>query len=225
MSTNTSNGAGTLPAPALFRISRESSGGGPTNGDAMHDDGMRTPGSVGLWAFMGVVTSLFALFLAAYIMRMDSPDWHRIGLPWQVWLSTVLLAGACVAMQMAVRLGRGGQMARARRALRMGGLGAIAFVASQLWAWGALYAMHVVPANNPAGSFFYLLTAMHGLHMLGGIVGWAMVAADRGSGPRTLARIGLCARYWHFLFGIWLVLLGALGWLTPELVRYICGTA
>lgn len=214
-----------LNVTAVFRVSRESPGGGPTNGDATHGHGTRTPGSVGLWAFMGVVTSLFALFLAAYVMRMDSPDWHRIGLPWQVWLSTALLAAACVAMQLSVSMGRAGQMARARHALRIGGIGAIAFVASQLWAWASLYAMHVVPANNPAGSFFYLLTAMHGLHMLGGIVGWGIVAADRGSGPRTVARIGLCARYWHFLFAIWLVLLGALGWLTPELVRYICGTA
>ncbi|MFJ5383535.1 bb3-type cytochrome oxidase subunit III, partial [Cupriavidus sp. CER94] len=36
-------------------------------------------------------------------------------------------------------------------------------------------------------------------------------------------RIGLCARYWHFLLGVWIVLLAALAWLTPELVNYICG--
>ncbi|SFC35744.1 cytochrome c oxidase subunit 3 [Cupriavidus sp. OV038] len=209
----------------VFRVSREGPNGGPGGGGAMHDREVRAPGSVGLWAFIGVVTSLFSLFLVAFAMRMDSPDWHRVALPWQVWLSTGLLAAASVAMQVSTRAARAGQMERARRALRLGGLGAAAFVASQLWAWQALYALHVVPANNPAGSFFYLLTAMHGLHVVGGLVAFAYVAMDRGSGTRTVTRIGLCTRYWHFLLALWIVLLGALGWLTPEIVRYICGTA
>lgn len=209
----------------VFRVSREGPGGGPGGGDATHDREVRAPGSIGLWAFIGVVTSLFSLFLVAFAMRMDSPDWHRVALPWQVWLSTGLLAAASVAMQLSTRAARAGHMERARTALRLGGLGAAAFVASQLWAWQALYALHVVPANNPAGSFFYLLTAMHGLHVVGGLVAFAYVAMDRGSGTRTVTRIGLCTRYWHFLLALWLVLLGALGWLTPEIVRYICGTA
>ncbi|PMY01043.1 bb3-type cytochrome oxidase subunit III, partial [Pseudomonas sp. GW460-13] len=89
---------------------------------------------------------------------------HRIGLPWQVWLSTALLAAGSVAMAVASRAAGRGEMAVARQALRLGGLGAAGFVASQLWAWQALGAMQVMPAGNPAGSFFYLLTAMHGLH-------------------------------------------------------------
>lgn len=209
----------------VFRVSREGPSGGPGGGGAMHDREVRAPGSVGLWAFIGVATSLFSLFLVAFAMRMDSPDWHRVALPWQVWLSTGLLGAASVAMQLSTRAARAGHMERARTALRLGGLGAAAFVASQLWAWQALYALHVVPANNPAGSFFYLLTAMHGLHVVGGLVAFAYVAMDRGSGARTVTRIGLCTRYWHFLLGLWLVLLAALGWLTPEIVRYICGTA
>lgn len=206
----------------VFRVSPGSPGSG-AGGDATHGHGQRAPGSTGLWVFMGVVTALFTLFLAAYVMRMDSPDWQRIALPWQVWLSTALLAAASVSMALASRAARAVRMARARSALRVGGLGAVAFVASQLWAWAALYAAHVVPASNPAGSFFYLLTAMHGLHMIGGLVGFAFVAFDRGSGTRTQMRIGLCARYWHFLLAVWLVLLAALAWLTPELVDYICG--
>ena len=207
----------------VFRASREAPGGGPAGGDALHGHGARTPGSIGLWIFMGVVTALFTLFLDAYVMRMDSPDWQRIALPWQVWLSTVVLAAACVSMEIARRAAHSGRMVRARQAFRLGGMGAVGFVGVQLWAWQALYALHVVPANNPAGSFFYLLTAMHGLHMLGGLVAFAFVAVDRGSGTRTVMRIGLCARYWHFLLAVWVVLLGALGWLTPELVAYICG--
>ncbi|ODV42326.1 bb3-type cytochrome oxidase subunit III [Cupriavidus sp. UYMMa02A] len=215
-----------MNADAVYKVTRDEFGGNPSGGgQTRNGQAGGAPASVGLWIFMGVVTALFTLFLAAYAMRMDSPDWQRIALPWQVWLSTGLLAAGSVAMQAAVRLARTGRMAEARRALRLGGLGAAAFVASQLWAWQALHAVNVGPVNNPAGSFFYLLTAMHGLHVIGGLAGWAFAAAFRGSGEGALLRMSLCARYWHFLLAVWVVLLAALGWLTPEIVRYICGTA
>ncbi|SOY67239.1 bb3-type cytochrome oxidase subunit III [Cupriavidus taiwanensis] len=215
-----------MNAEALYKVSRDDFGGNQSGENAANRHPQRrAPASIGLWVFMGVVTSLFALFLMAYALRMDSPDWHRIALPWQVWLSTALLAAGSVAMAVASRAAGRGQMATARRALRLGGLGAAAFVASQLWAWQALGAMQVMPAGNPAGSFFYLLTAMHGLHVLGGLAGWCFAMSARGSGEAAVLRLRLCARYWHFLLAVWAVLLAALGWLTPELVRYICGTA
>ncbi|MGO4157372.1 bb3-type cytochrome oxidase subunit III [Cupriavidus sp. YAF13] len=193
---------------------------GPGPGDVGRQRAGPAPGSIGLWVFMGVVSSLFALFIAAYAMRMDSPDWHAVALPWQVWLSTALLAAGSGVMLVAARAARAGRVSVAHRVLCFGGLAAAAFVASQLWAWQALLAIHVVPANNPSGSFFYLLTAMHGLHVLGGLAGWAMAMR---AGPGSALRIRLCARYWHFLLAVWLVLLAALGWLTPEFVRFICG--
>lgn len=208
---------------AMYKVTRDDYGGGPVGRDAAPPGTGRTAGSIGLWAFMGVVTALFSLFLVAYAMRMDSPDWQGIALPWQVWLSTALLAAGGFAMQRSAHAARAGDMPRARWMLRLGGLGAALFVASQLWAWEALLALNVRPAGNPAGSFFYLLTAMHGLHVLGGLAGWGFAVASRGSGATFVGRVSLCARYWHFLLAVWVVLLAALGWLTPEIVRFICG--
>jgi len=212
-----------MSADAMYKVSRDDFGGGPVGRDATPQGAGRAAASVGLWAFMGMVTALFSLFIVAYAMRMDSPDWHAIALPWQVWLSTGLLAAGGFAMHRAARAARNGDMPRARQALRLGGLGAAAFVCSQLWAWNALLAINVTPAGNPSGSFFFLLTAMHGLHVLGGLVGWGIAASSRGSGGSFVTRVTLCARYWHFLLAVWVVLLAALGWLTPEIVRFICG--
>jgi cytochrome c oxidase subunit 3 len=103
----------------------------------------------------------------------------------------------------------------------------MAFLGSQLWAWQTLLDARVMLAGNPAASFFYVLTALHGLHVIGGLVAWgatAQAAASPAAEPRRLAlTIALCARYWHFLFVVWVVLFAALGWLTPEFVRFICG--
>jgi cytochrome c oxidase subunit 3 len=187
----------------------------------------RSATGIGLWVFIGVATTLFSLFLAAYVMRMDGSDWSPIATPWQLWLSTALLVAGSVTLQRASAAAREAQWQRARALLLAGGACALAFIGVQLWAWQALQAIRVVPVGNPAASFFYLLTAMHGFHVIGGLVGWTVTTrlAVRGGTARAAELIALCARYWHFLLAVWIVLFMALGWLTPDLVRLICGTA
>ena len=179
------------------------------------DDGARARAlSVGLWVFIGVVTTLFALFLTAYVMRLSGADGTVIALPPQLWLSTALLVLASVLMQRAVTA------PRARTLLAQAGLCALAFLAAQCWAWLALQSANVVVAGNPAASFFYVLTALHGLHVAGGLVAWgATLRAD--DPPRW--RINLCARYWHLLLAVWLALYAAFNWITPDVARVICG--
>ncbi|MGH8832196.1 MAG: bb3-type cytochrome oxidase subunit III [Polaromonas sp.] len=187
-----------------------------------------TATAIGLWAFMGTATTLFLLFIIAYVMRMDGADWSAITLPWQLWLSTALLVAGSVALQRASAAARGGRGAQARALLWAGGACAVAFLGVQLWAWQVLHALRVVPVGNPAASFFYLLTALHGLHVAGGLVAWGVTARGlwRNADPaRGAWRIRLCARYWHFLLAVWGLLFATLGGLTPELVRFICGTA
>jgi cytochrome c oxidase subunit III len=190
--------------------------------------GRREPtAGVALWVFMAVATMLFSLFIAAYVMRMDGTDWSAIAMPWHLWLSTTLLAAGSVLLQMASVAARRRHWGRAHMLLMAGGACALAFLGVQLWAWQTLLANRVTPVGNPAGSFFYLLTAMHGFHVAGGLIGWGMTAhsLQRHAGSARVAwRITLCARYWHFLLAVWLVLFATLGWLTPEAVRFICGT-
>lgn len=180
-----------------------------------------------LWCFIGVASTLFALFLTAYAMRMDgAADWTRLALPPQLWLSSALLLAGSVLMQFAASAARGRWRARARRLLLAGGAAAVAFLGVQLWAWDALLDARVALAGNPAASFFYVLTALHGLHVLGGLVAWSVAAQALATDEEVhtaARRIALCARYWHFLLAVWAVLFAALGWLTPEIVRVICG--
>jgi cytochrome c oxidase subunit 3 len=156
---------------------------------------------------------------------MTAQDWWPLTLPWQLWMSSALLVAGSVALQWASSHGRRGHLPAAQAWLNLGGVCAIAFVASQLWAWKSLQAVGVLPAGNPAASFFYVLTAMHGLHVLGGLVGWTVtmreVAAARDAAS-VAWRITLCARYWHFLLAVWVALFVTMAWLTPDIARFIC---
>jgi len=188
-------------------------------------DARASAAGIGLWVFMGVATALFSLFVTAYVMRMNGSDAVAIALSWQLWLSSALLAIGGVALQRAVAAARGAEPARARVLLGAGGLCALAFLVVQLWAWQALMRTQVTPAGNPGAAFFYLLTAMHGLHVMGGLAAWAWPLHAAWPDPAAAAwRIALCARYWHFLLAVWLLLFGAMGWLSPDFVRLVCGT-
>ena len=184
---------------------------------------------VGLWVFMGVATALFGLFITAYVLRMSERDAAAIVLPWQLWLSTAWLAAGSLVLQAASNVSRrpAPQAARLGPVLAAGGLCALAFLAVQWWAWLELLARQVTPVGNPAGSLFYLLTAMHGLHVMGGLVAWGVVLRRLGREDAVALRwrVALLARYWHFLLAVWLVLFATMAWVTPEVARIICRTA
>lgn len=192
----------------------------PGDADGHGREPRHTASSIALWVFIAVATALFSLFIAAYVMRMNSADWSPVGMPRQLWFSTALLVAGSLLMQLAAVRGMPW-----RSLMLAGGACAFAFLGVQLWAWRVLLDMQVTPAGNPAASFFYLLTAMHGLHVAGGLIAWAWTArlAARSDTADARHRIGLCARYWHFLLAAWLVLYATFTGLTPELVAYVCG--
>jgi cytochrome c oxidase subunit 3 len=213
------------PRHAIFSAGVERAGRASVEGQRTPDP--RVAAGLGLWVFMAVAGMLFLLFLVAYVMRMQSVDWSSMALPWPLWLSTSLLVAASVAMQRASTAARTGRPVQARRLLLVGGLCALVFLGVQWWAWQLLQDARVAMAGNPAASFFYVLTALHGLHVLGGLVGWGVTLRAvflSGDTTRQAWRIALCARYWHFLLVVWLLLFAALGWLTPAMVAFICGT-
>ena len=182
-----------------------------------------SPGSaqaIGLWAFIGVGSSLFALFVAAYVMRMSEADAIRLSLPWQLGLSTAALIASSLLFAQAARADTASLM----QGLRWAGVCALAFIVLQIWSWQALLDSQVTLRGNPAGSFFFLLTAMHGLHLLGGLVAWGLaLRALARSGNAARWRVALCARYWHFLLAVWLLLLAVMALITPERAAWICG--
>jgi cytochrome c oxidase subunit III len=179
-----------------------------------------------LWVFLAVATSLFALFISAYAMRINYLDWTPLPQPQLLTLNTLMLVGASVAMQWTVFAARRADVGRVRQGLIASGVLTLGFVAGQLMVWKQLGDAGYFVASSAATGFFYLLTAVHGLHVLGGLVAWSRSAARAwgGAGADKL-RLGveLCATYWHFLLAIWLVLFALLA--SSYLGLSICSTA
>jgi len=171
------------------------------------------PVKVGLGVFLAVATSLFALLISAYFMRMMGTDWTSLAVPKVLWLNTGMLILGSVAMQRTRAAAQRGQIDGVRAGLIAGGVFTFFFLAGQLWAWQQLNASGYFAAANPAYAFFYLLTALHGLHLSGGLWVWGRTTAKVWRGVEVGAvrlSVELCTVYWHYLLLVWLVLFALL---------------
>jgi cytochrome c oxidase subunit 3 len=169
------------------------------------------PKVVALATFLAVATSFFALIVSAYSLRMELGDWVPLTEPQLLWTNTAILVLASIAFQWTRGAARTGTEARIKSGLIVTGVLTTAFLIGQFVAWQQLGASGHVITNNPADAFFYLLTGVHALHILGGMYVWFRATLRAFSGSDSVEEsIQLCAVYWHFLLIVWLVLFGLL---------------
>ena len=168
---------------------------------------------IGLRLFLVVVVVLFSLMLSAYMERKVFSDWNSLSLPWLLWLNTAILISSSVAMHYALVSARRGRIDGVKAGLSAAGVLAFAFLAGQLLAWWELVTSGYSVSLGPANAFFYMLTGLHGIHVIGGLVAWGrtMAKVRRGHEVGQLRlSVDLCALYWHFLLLIWFVLFALL---------------
>jgi cytochrome c oxidase subunit III len=167
----------------------------------------------GLKVYFAVATVMFGLFTAMYLMRMGlghvgfGLDWRPTPKPWLLWLNTGFLVLASVFFQLARSAARRLDRDALTRALLIAGILTFAFIGGQLAVWRQFIGTGLFAVTNPANAFFYLLTAVHGVHVLGGLIAWGRTLNKIWNGvepEKVRLSLDLCATYWHFLLIVWL---------------------
>jgi cytochrome c oxidase subunit 3 len=170
------------------------------------------PAKLGLAVFLAVVTSLFGLFFSAYSMRMHHGGaWHHLHEPNILWVNTAMLILASIALERARSAAKSGHAQGLKVRLLAAGVFTFAFLGGQLVAWQQLSTTFVT--GGAAVAFFYLLTAVHGLHLLGGLLVWGKTMGRLAGGAELMdvrLSVELCAVYWHYLLLVWVVLFALL---------------
>ncbi|MBA3765757.1 MAG: cytochrome c oxidase subunit 3 [Acidobacteria bacterium] len=194
---------------------------GPGGGDNGDDDSARqfTPDHryrIGMWVALCSITMLFTALTSAYIVRSrlsTANDWQPISVPHMLWLSTALILLSSVTFEASRRLLKRDDDQGYRRWLTVTVLLGIGFLLTQWLAWRELVAKGIYLATNPHSSFFYLLTGVHALHLVGGILmlGYLLARAWRRQSElqsRNLRQdsANAAALYWHFMDGLWIYL-------------------
>ena len=168
----------------------------------------------GLRVYFAVATVLFGLIALAYLMRMgvghpgEGLDWRPMPKSPLLWVNTAILVLSSLTFQWTRVAARRGQRDRMVIGLLTAGFFSFAFLVGQLIVWRGLADAGYFAMANPANAFFYLITMLHGLHLLGGLVAWSRTTTNLwdGAEPAEVSlSINLCAIYWHFLLVVWLV--------------------
>lgn len=160
-----------------------------------------------------VATVVFSLFIVAYGDRMALGDWRPVAEPSMLWVNTIILMLSSAAWHWATVSARQGQIEGVKTGLLAGGGLALVFLFGQYWVWQQLAGAGYYADSNPANAFFYLLTAVHAVHLMGGLVAWGRTVYKVWHGveiARVRLSVELCAVYWHFLLVVWLVLFALL---------------
>jgi cytochrome c oxidase subunit 3 len=168
---------------------------------------------MGLMGILATVAMLFAAFSAALLVRRTGTDWVPVPLPRFAWVNAVVLVASSAAVELARARVRSGGSRRAAYWLAAAGALGVLFLAGQVEVWRALAARGVFLPTGPHAAFFYLLSAIHGAHVAGGLgaLAWTLRRARLGA-YTAAAHAGLthAAIYWHFVGGVWLYLLAML---------------
>jgi cytochrome c oxidase subunit III len=207
---------------------RGGGGGGGDNGDNRPND-QKFPEidefrpnklRVAMWFTLLVVMMTFGGLIAAYVVLSTNQDleWKPFALPLQVWISTVLIIASSICYKIAQsKLHNDDQGAAKNWLLATTVLGGV-FISSQILSWVQLVRMGVYMQSNPYAGFFYILTAVHAVHVLGGIcaLGYIVLRVWRETHSeeellrrKTVATV--VGWYWHFMDALWIVLFLLLG--------------
>ena len=185
---------------------------GGRGGDDSADSGSSFPiskGQLGVWILLTAIVMLFAGLSSAYIVLRGVPTWQNIELPWMLWPNTAVLLLSSVAIDISRRAVRRNDVQSMKRWLAGAGVLGLAFLVGQLAAWRQLVNAGVYVPSTLQSGFFYILTGLHGLHLLGGVFALGYVFSKALKDRITAfdyEPLKLCALYWHVMDALWIYL-------------------
>jgi cytochrome c oxidase subunit 3 len=167
------------------------------------------PKKFALWLFIVTVIMIFAALTSAYIVRQSDGNWLLFDLPSLFLVTTGIILVSSATMHWAYISVKKNNHESAKLAIVITTILGVTFLLGQYMAWGEMVRNSVYLVGNPSGSFVYVISGLHGLHIVGGVVFLlaVMISIFRVKiHSKNLLQIEMCATYWHFLDGLWLYL-------------------
>ena len=123
-----------------------------------------------LWLFIVSIVMLFAALTSAYIVRQTNGNWLEYDLPWIFWITTMIIIVSSLSMHYAYVSAKKNNLNAIKTGLTGTLILGIAFLSGQYYSWSVLVDQDVYFVGNPAGSFLYVLTGTHGVHLISGLI-------------------------------------------------------
>ncbi|WP_240671027.1 cytochrome c oxidase subunit 3 [Lacibacter luteus] len=162
-----------------------------------------------LWVAIGSISMMFAGFTSAYIVKSNQAGWEAVQVPKIFYLSTLLIILSSVTVFLAQKAMKAREMAKYRLLISGTVVLGLAFVATQFIGFSELWATKITFRDSVAGSFFYIITGVHALHVIGGIIALAVLffrAYNSKTKYYSTAPVETAGLYWHFVDILWIYL-------------------
>lgn len=161
------------------------------------------------WLFIISIVMLFASQTSAYLVRRAEGNWIEFTIPTIFYTSTLVLVVSSILLHLALVSARKDEFPQVQRYITGALISGIAFLIMQYFGWLDLQAQGVYLKGNPSGSFFYILSGLHGVHLVSGlgVIIAAFISARRLKiHSKSLVQLEVCNTYWHFLDLLWVYL-------------------
>ncbi len=169
------------------------------------------PHKFALYAGMASILMMFAALTSAYLVRQAAGNWQEYQVPEIFYISTIVLLASSACIHYAYAAFAKGQKFKYQMTLTVTFFLGIGFIILQYYGWNALYNIGVPLDGNPSGSFFYVISGLHALHILGGLTALGVAVFHAFTLPFEVTanrkhRFSLVTQYWHFVDVLWLYL-------------------
>jgi cytochrome c oxidase subunit III len=166
----------------------------------------------GLWLIIISICMMFAAFTSAYIVSQAEGNWIQFPMPKGFLFNTIVIVLSSVAMQWAYICAKKDKIGMLKVALFITFALGTAFLIGQWQVWSELVANNVFfggQTSNPGGSFVYVLTGVHGFHLVTALFYLIIILSSAFKfkvHAKNMLQIEMCATYWHFLGALWIYL-------------------
>jgi cytochrome c oxidase subunit III len=167
------------------------------------------PKKFAMWLFMASVMMLFASLTSAYIVRQAEGNWLYFELPALFYYTTAIIVISSVTMQWAYFAAKKDNVGLVKTLVTITSVLGVAFLIGQFFGWVDLVSHSIHLVGNPSGSFVYLITGLHGAHIISAVIFLLIVlnsAFKLRINSRNMAQMEMCTTYWHFLGVLWVYL-------------------
>lgn len=168
------------------------------------------PKKFAMWLFLASVVMLFACLTSAYVVRRADGNWFTFDLPSMFMVTSLIILLSSMTMHLGFMAAKQDNPIRVKMWVTVTAVLGLLFMVGQLVGWQQLVNNKIhLSGGNPSASFVYILSGLHGVHLISAVVFLIIVwnsARQLKISSKNLAQIEMCSTYWHFLGGLWLYL-------------------
>lgn len=167
------------------------------------------PKKFALWLFIVSVVMIFASLTSAYIVRQAEGNWLEFELPSIFWYTSGIIVLSSLTLHYAYLAAKKDELQKLKIGMVLTAILGLVFLVGQWYSWVALVDRDVYFVGNPAGSFLYVFTGLHAIHLISGVIFLIIVLISSFRykvHSKNMNAMEMCVTYWHFLGGLWLYL-------------------